>query len=81
FKSQTQPFGNFNKVNIENLSYSDTIFDKNAKMSQWRQTDSGITMRYENGRFKATKDSGVAIYSEPNNDGKQFDTLKKGQYL
>ncbi|MDT0678970.1 MULTISPECIES: SH3 domain-containing protein [Staphylococcus] len=81
FKPQTQPFGNFNKVNIENLSYSDTIFDKNAKMSQWRQTDSGITFRNEMGRFKVTKDSGVAIYSEPNNDGKQFDTLKKGQYL
>ncbi|RIM14061.1 SH3 domain-containing protein, partial [Staphylococcus chromogenes] len=52
-----------------------------AKMSQWRQTDSGITFRNEMGRFKVTKDSGVAIYSEPNNDGKQFDTLKKGQYL
>ena len=81
FKPQTQPFGNFNKVNIGNLSYSDTIFDKNAKTSQWRKTDSGITFRNEMGRFKVTKDSGVAIYSEPNNDGKQFDTLKKGQYL
>ncbi|EGQ1280348.1 SH3 domain-containing protein [Staphylococcus pseudintermedius] len=33
------------------------------------------------GRFKVTKDNGIAIYSEPNNDGKQLDTLKKSQYL
>ncbi|HAR6090103.1 TPA: hypothetical protein I1663_002302 [Staphylococcus pseudintermedius] len=33
------------------------------------------------GRFKVTKDNGIAIYGEPNNDGKQLDTLKKSQYL
>lgn len=81
YKINSQPFGAFTKVNFGENSYSDTPYNSNAITTDWSKTKSGITMRYENGRFKATKDSGVAIYSEPNNDGKQFDTLKKGQYL
>ncbi|EGQ1669637.1 SH3 domain-containing protein [Staphylococcus pseudintermedius] len=81
FKPQTQPFGHFNKVNIGDLSYSDTIYNKNATLGNWGKTNSNITFRKEMGRFKVTKDNGIAIYGEPNNDGKQLDTLKKSQYL
>ncbi|EGQ1279455.1 SH3 domain-containing protein [Staphylococcus pseudintermedius] len=81
YKIGSEPFGAFTKVNFGETSYSDTPYNSNAVTSEWSKTKSGIIMRYENGRFKVTKDNGVAIYSEPNNDGKQFDTLKKNQYL
>ncbi|MEJ7541218.1 SH3 domain-containing protein [Staphylococcus intermedius] len=81
YKIGSEPFGAFTKVNFSELSYSDVPYNSNAITSEWQKTKSGIKMRYENGRFKVTKDKGVAIYSQPNNDGKQFDTLKKHQHL
>ncbi|HEC2149060.1 TPA: SH3 domain-containing protein [Staphylococcus delphini] len=81
YKVGSKPFGAFTKVNFSELSYSDTPYNSNAVTSNWQKTKSGVTMRYENGRFKVTHQKGVAVYAQPNNDGKQFDTLKKGQYL
>ncbi|WP_240507203.1 SH3 domain-containing protein [Staphylococcus cornubiensis] len=81
YKIDSEPFGAFTKVNFSEPSYSDVLYNSNAITSRWQKTKSGSTMRYENGRFKVTKDKGVAIYKQPNNDGKQFDTLKKHQRL
>lgn len=81
FKPNSTVFGSFKTLNIGELSYSDTVFDSSVKTGEWRKTKSGVTMRTENGKFEVTKDGGVAIYSYPNNDGKQFGTLPKGRYV
>lgn len=81
YKIDSEPFGAFTKVNFAEPSYSDVLYNSNAITSKWQKTKSGITMRYENGRFKVTKDKGVAIYKQPNNDGKKFTTLKKNEQL
>ncbi|EPC7176825.1 SH3 domain-containing protein [Staphylococcus pseudintermedius] len=81
YKIDSEPFGAFTKVNFAEPSYSDVLYNSNAITSKWQKTKSDITMRYENGRFKVTKEKGVAIYKQPNNNGKKFTTLKKHQHL